>query len=152
MKKLLKLTVVLTTIVAFAACSGSSDNPKDVAKEFLTHLNKKEYEKAKALGTENTVQMIEMIKSFSGMSEEKEGEEPKKIENLACEVDGDKAVCTYNLEGEEEDKLELVKKDGKWLVDMKKENPMGDAAKEVGEEVGKAVESAVDSVVNAEEE
>jgi hypothetical protein len=96
--------------------------------------------------------MIEMIKSFSGMSEEKEGEEPKKIENLACEVDGDKAVCTYNLEGEEEDKLELVKKDGKWLVDMKKENPMGDAAKEVGEEVGKAVESAVDSVVNAEEE
>jgi len=150
MKNLFKLAVVLVALIVVGACSSSSSDPKDVAEKFLNHLNAKEYDKAKALGTESTVQMIEMMKSFSGM-EGVEESEPAKIENLKCEIDADKATCTFTQKGEE-DKIDLVKKDGKWLVDMKKENPMGDAVEDMGDAIGDALESAVDSVVEAVEE
>jgi hypothetical protein len=119
MKNLLKLAVVAIMIVAFNACGSKSDTPEAVAEKFLNHLNKKEYADAKKLGTEQTGQMIDMMESFGaagGNAEKKD----VKIENMKCTTTDDKSACTYTAEGKEE-KIELVKKDGKWLVDMKKE-------------------------------
>ena len=42
--------------------------------------------------------------------------------NFTCQIDGDKATCNYTENGEPKI-LTLVEKDGKWLVEMKKESP-----------------------------
>ena len=51
---------------------------------------------------------------------------------------GEKATCNYKQDGQDE-KIELVKKGEKWLVEMKKESPMGDALNNVGDSLGKAL-------------
>ena len=119
MKKIFKLAVIAIAVISFNACK-NSDTPDKVAEKFLNHLNKKEFAEAKKLATPESAAMIEMQESFSKMG----GEQAKeaKIENMKCKEEGDKATCDYTKDGEAE-KIELVKKDGKWLVDMKKETP-----------------------------
>jgi hypothetical protein len=119
MKNLLKLAVVAVIIFAINACGSKTDTPEAVAEKFLGHLNKKEYADAKKLGTEQTQQMIDMMESFGSVGGDQEKKDVK-VENMKCTTDADKSSCTYTSEGKEE-KIELVKKDGKWLVDMKKE-------------------------------
>ena len=121
MKKLFSLVIVAIVIVAVSACGGKKNTPEAVAEKFLGHLNKKEYAEAKKLGTENTKQMLDMMESFSGMDKDKKAEvKDVKIENLKCETTDDKAKCTYTAEAKEQT-IDLVKQDGNWLVDMKKE-------------------------------
>jgi hypothetical protein len=119
MKKLFSLVIVAIVIVAVSACGGKKNTPEAVAEKFLGHLNKKEYAEAKKLGTENTKQMLDMMESFAGAGAKTEAKDVK-IENLKCETTEDKAKCTYTAEAKEET-IELVKQDGNWLVDMKKE-------------------------------
>jgi hypothetical protein len=98
--------------------------PQAVAAKFLSALNNQDYDKAKKLGTESTVQMLTMIESMAGMAPEGEdldmGADMDSIEWGDVEIDGDEAVVHYTLEGSKE-KMDLVKQDGKWKVDMKKE-------------------------------
>jgi hypothetical protein len=82
MKKLLNLGLVLLVIFTIGACKGG-DKPENVAKEFLTALNKLDYEKAKTFGNEETGKMVDMIKMFSGNTDEaKLAEAKKKSENV----------------------------------------------------------------------
>ena len=55
MKKLMSIGFVLLFSFFMVSCGGSSDNPQDVAKEFMQALGDQDYDKAKDLGTENTV-------------------------------------------------------------------------------------------------
>ncbi len=125
MKNLMTIGFVLVFSAFMFSCGGgSSDNPQAVAEEFLTALNDQDYDKAKELGTESTVQMLTMIESMAGMAPEGEdldmGADMDSIEWGDVEIDGDEAVVHYTLEGSKE-KMDLVKQDGKWKVDMKKE-------------------------------
>jgi len=141
MKNLLKLGLVLLVIVTLGACKGG-DKPENVAKEFLTALNKLDYDKAKTFGNEETGKMVDMIKMFSGNTDEaKLAEAKKKAENVKIEITstemvGDTAaVCQYKVSGIEgqdakEDKIDLIKKEGKWLVNWKKEGMGGEPAAE----------------------
>ena len=63
MKNLIKLGLVLLVVVSMGACK-SGGKPETVAKEFLTALNKMDYDKAKTFGTEETGKMVDMIKSW----------------------------------------------------------------------------------------
>ena len=45
------------------------------------------------------------------------------IEVVKTAIDGKNAVVTYKNENGKEEKIELVKVKGKWLVNMKKEMP-----------------------------
>lgn len=142
MKKFFNLSLILLIVIALGACKGG-DKPEKVAKEFLTALNKLDYEKAKTLGTEETGKMIDMIKMFSGNSDEaKLAENKKKAENVKIEIlntemQGDTAaVCQYKvsgIEGQEpkEEKIDLIKKEGKWLINWKKEGMGGEHSEEV---------------------
>jgi hypothetical protein len=147
MKKLLNLGLVLLVIFTIGACKGG-DKPENVAKEFLTALNKLDYEKAKTFGNEETGKMVDMIKMFSGNTDEaKLAEAKKKSENVKIEITntemvGDSAaVCQYKVSGIEgqdakEDKIDLIKKEGKWMVNWKKEGMGGEPAPEpVSEQV-----------------
>ncbi len=119
MKKLLSVVIVAIIIVAVSACGNKKNSPEAVAETFLGHLNKKEYAEAKKLGTENTKQMLDMMESVGSMGAKAEAKDVK-IENLKCTTEADKAKCTYKAEGKDET-IDLVKQDGNWLVDMKKE-------------------------------
>ncbi len=123
MKNILKTLAVLLTVIFMASC-GSSDDPKGVAEDFLKALGKQDYEKAKELSTEKTKSMLTLIESMAKMAKENgEVAEPDKMPDFEmgkCEVDGDKAVCHYTADGKEE-KINLVKVDGDWKVDMNKE-------------------------------
>ena len=138
MKNLIKLGLVLLVVVSMGACK-SGGKPETVAKEFLTALNKMDYDKAKTFGTEETGKMVDMIKSFSSMggdeaklAEAKKKTEKAEIEILKTEMNGDTAaVCQYKVKGIEgqepkEDKIDLVKRNGKWLVNWKKEGMGGE--------------------------
>jgi hypothetical protein len=138
MKNILKLGLVLLVVVAMGACK-SGGKPETVAKEFLTALNKMDYDKAKTFGTEESGKMIDMMKSFSAMGgdEAKLAESKKKLEKVQVEIlkteiiADTTAVCQYKLTGIEgqdakEDKIDLVKRDGKWLVNWKKEGMGGE--------------------------
>lgn len=120
MKKLLSLAVIALAIITMNACK-SSDAPDKVAEKFLTHINKKEFTDAKKLATPESAASIDMLESFSKMGGD-QAAKASKIENLKCKEDADKAACEYTENGEAK-KLDLVKKDGKWLVEMKKESP-----------------------------
>ncbi len=128
MKNLFKvsLLLVITTFI-FSCGGGTPENPKDVAKEFLTALAKKDFDRAKELGTETTVQTLTLIEgmaeSIPDMKTDDSKEEMDKVNKIEwgeTEIDGDKAVVHYkSVDGEE--KLDLVKVKGDWKVDMKKE-------------------------------
>jgi hypothetical protein len=119
--------VALAAIFVFHACK-TTDSPEKVTEKFMNHLALGEYDKAGELGTESTKQMMEMFKaleSLGGESITDDDVKPEKIKNVECEIDGDFAVCRFEEDGEMAE-VHLVKVDGKWLVDMKKENPFGD--------------------------
>jgi len=120
MKNLFKLAIIAIAVISFNACK-NSDAPDKVADKFLNHLNKKEYAEAKKLATTESAASIDMVESFSKMGGEQAVKEVK-IEGLKCKEEGEKAACDYTENGEAK-KLDLVKKDGKWLVEMKKESP-----------------------------
>jgi hypothetical protein len=126
MKKLLSIGFVLVFSAFMFSCGGgSSDNPGDVAKDFLTALSNQDYDKAKDFGTEETGQILDMIKGMASMipAEEVEADKAdiKTLKMGEVEIDGDKAVVHYGTDKKTGEKLDMVKVDGKWKVAMKKE-------------------------------
>ena len=120
MKNLFKLTIALLVAVFLNSCS--SNSPEKVAEKFLNHLNKKEYADAKKLATKESESWIDMMSSLS-TGDTKDQKPAGKIEDLKCKTEADKSTCTYKQDGKDES-LNLIKQGDKWLVDMKKENPM----------------------------
>lgn len=119
MKKIFSLVIAAIVVIAFASCGNKTNTPEAVAEKYLNHLNKKEFDEAKKIATEETGQMLDMMKSFSGVGGTQEVKEVK-IEGLKCETTEDKSVCNYTADGKAE-VINLVKKDGNWLVEQKKE-------------------------------
>jgi len=117
MKKIaLNLAVLFLAIIALNACK-DPNAPEAIAEKYLKHMAKLEWDAAKALGTEDTQLMIDQ-KMNDDQAQAAEG----KVENMACTVEADTATCTCKLDGADRT-LKLVKVDGKWLVDEKKEMP-----------------------------
>ncbi len=130
MKKIINL--ILVAIVATAVVSCKKTGPEAVAKDFVMALDSKDYDKAKSLGTDDTKQMVDLIKSLAGMTPP--SDKHAKIDKMTCTVDGDKGVCSYCCTAEGvEDKVDVVRKDGKWYVDMKKNAGGGDLAPKSGD-------------------
>ncbi|MBC8147187.1 MAG: DUF4878 domain-containing protein [Bacteroidetes bacterium] len=153
MKKLFKVALVLLAVIAMNACNNSADTPESVAESFLNHLGKKEYEEAAAYGTEATKKYINVVEHFASMpGGDAEEVEVAEITNLIAKINGDAAVVTYMADGQEE-QLDLVKVDGKWLVNISIDD-WGNSFDEA-EEAGEVLEGAlgdVDEVVGEIEE
>jgi len=98
-----------------SSCQQSKNTPEYVADKFLTHIAKGEFEKASEYSTRETGQMLAMAAAFAGELIE----EQEKHKDLTCQVEGDKAKCTYTV-GDEIDTIDLVKEDGAWLVHQDK--------------------------------
>ena len=121
MKNLSRFIIFMIVAITWNACKvNEQQTVSKIAKEFLDNINAKKYAKAKKLCTKESAASIDMLESFAKLSNEQKPE--PKIENLVCRIDDDRASCDY-MENGEQKKLELVKINGKWLVEMKKETP-----------------------------
>jgi hypothetical protein len=123
MKNLLKFMAVAVVIFVLNSCANKNNTPEAIAEKFLNHIFKKEYAQAKKYATEQTQNLLKLL-------EEPSNQAPKevKITDIKCTPTDDKATCSYKRDGIEE-KVELVKQDGKWLVEeWSIENDLNDRA------------------------
>ena len=107
---------------------GCTDNsPKSVAEKFLNSFYHKDYEDARQVSTETTIELINLMEQFSIQQPDSVTQNAKKIkiEILDVKEEGDKATVTYtasSLEGEQ--RLKMEKQNGKWLVSHSKQDDM----------------------------
>lgn len=125
MKKIV-LGILAIAIAGFTLQSCKTDanaGPKAAAESFLNHMKNGEYEKAKEFGTEGTDKMMDMLTAFSSMMPDSMKEAAKKatITLGDIKVEGEKATVAFSSSdapGQTEN-IDMIMKDGKWLVDMK---------------------------------
>lgn len=97
-----------------------SKNPQKVAKKFLEHFYKGEYGKARKYSTAHTRQIIDLMDQLVAVSGQNKLPIDSKVVMLDSEIKGDTAICNYFV-NDVKNELVLLKNDGKWLVEMKKE-------------------------------
>ncbi|MCC6447660.1 MAG: DUF4878 domain-containing protein [Chitinophagaceae bacterium] len=127
MKKLLLSIITMVTITATMVSCGSKETPKDVAINFTKELNALNYDGAKKFGTPETVKFLDMLASFSSMVPDslKESSKNLKVEAVDEVINGDNAEVRIKNGDKGDEKIHLVKTNGKWLVNMSKDNSMG---------------------------
>jgi hypothetical protein len=126
MKKILMSLLFVTVLFS---CSTPEDEVKTAVTGFYNALNSMEFEKAMPYASEATQQTLSMMMAFAGQME---GQEIPQVSFEVTEVaiDGDTATATVvsTVEGQtSEEPVSLVNEGGKWLVDLPKEMPGGDA-------------------------
>jgi len=126
MTKITGKTIVLFSagflfFICLVTGCATSKNPEKVAKNFLSHFYKCEYDEAKKYGTAKTRQIIDMMDQLVVLSGQKTFPADSKVVMLGCETKGDSAICNY-LVNDVKNEILLLKTDGSWLVDLKKES------------------------------
>ena len=91
----------------------------------MTALAKQDFDAAKELGTDKTKGFISMVQGIMQMMPEEKKKETfgdtDGIEWGETKVEGDKATVYFTSKDGKKDKINLVKVDGEWKVDMKKD-------------------------------
>ena len=131
MKKVLFSILAIAMIAITVVSCGSKNDPKEVALNYLNALKSMDYEGAKKFSTPETGKMLDMLASFSGMMPDSLKEQAKGIKVTVKEAkeEGDNCVVKFTSSDkpENEETLNMVKKDGKWLVNMTKDDMGGGA-------------------------
>lgn len=121
MKNTIKLLggALVAAVILFTSCGGEA-TPKSVAEKFVVAIEDKKFEEAEKLATPESKQVIDMLKGFSNMMPDS-AKTKKEFEFGEEKVEGDKATVSYKVKGSDKNQtVNLVKKDGKWLVAMSK--------------------------------
>ena len=116
MKKLAFILVLgIFAAINFSSCKAKTDTPEKVVAAFLNYLSDNDFEKAIAISTPETA---ELLKEW-----QKEGFNLYKdsvIENVECEMISDtEAECSFYADGSRA-MIDAIKIDGKWKVHMEK--------------------------------
>ena len=132
MKKLISLLTVALVAFAFSACSSSEDAPKKVVETYLSASQKKDSKKVVELFHFSKEVSAEDKESYEQLLDEKITKDIEKKQGIASyevgEVtmaeDGNSALVEYTIRygdgTEETEKIDVVKVDGKWLLDSGK--------------------------------
>jgi len=127
MKKVFfSLVAVFALAISLVSCN--SNSPKAAAEKFVNGLTHMDYEAAKSVSTEDTKKMLEMMQQLTAMMPDsvKENAKKEKVTMGKEEVNGDKATVTYTVSSNPaEQKVNLVKQNGKWLVQWSKNDANG---------------------------
>ncbi|RYD58618.1 MAG: DUF4878 domain-containing protein [Sphingobacteriales bacterium] len=125
MKKLF-FSLAAVVLLAIGLVSCNTNTPKATADKFLNSFYHMDYKEAKTVSTEETKKMLEMIEQFATMMPDSARENAKKVKINIKDVkeEGDKATVVYTTsENTSESKLDLIKQEGKWLVQFNKQDP-----------------------------
>lgn len=121
-----QIVVFFSIIIIASSCRflgiEKKNTPEYVTKQFLIHFQKLEFDEASKYGTENTKMTLRLFKSLSSMVPDstKSQNNFSDAEIQKCTIEGNTALCKYTANGKEET-IDLIRQDGNWLVDLKKE-------------------------------
>lgn len=127
MKKLAPAILFFSLALAFVACEDKTNNPKYVTEAFLKAFTEHRFDDAKVIASSETQEMLTLMKQMMAMIEAKDQPKPEKWEPLVaitCKIAKDTtAVCScVNTKDPKANDINLVKRKGKWLVKMGKED------------------------------
>gem|GEM_PF-6378023 len=108
MKKPIVYLVLVTILIIMAACA---KGPDAVAKKFLDAWEKNDTKTMTSLATEQSAQLIALVGNMKVTD----------IKIISTQIDGDKAEVKFTFtadEGSKDGDLKMIKKDGKWKVDL----------------------------------
>jgi len=108
MKKLLLLAVASTFIIS------CSKGPENAAKNFTENLAKGKVDEAKKYATQSTGKLLDFAGGFGALPVDPNF----KFESVKDSIVDNKAWVTYKTPNGQKKDIELVKIDGKWLVNM----------------------------------
>jgi len=111
-----KTTLIIASISALLLLSGCGKSPSKVAKAFCENLAEGKMTEAKKYATEQTGQLIDMAASMGAI----ETNPDYKFVLIDETIDKNRAVVTCEA-GPNDGKINLVKIDGDWKVDIKKD-------------------------------
>lgn len=130
MKLRITILIAIAAISTLIACS-SMGEPERVAVDFATAFNKGDIEQAKNYCTEDARSMLSTLQVLLGDKLEAMAKTNPKItpEKAQISADGNSAtvkiktenalnIKTDEVEIERTSEMKLLKKDGKWLVDI----------------------------------
>jgi hypothetical protein len=118
---------LLALAIVFTGCNTNS--PKDAAQKWLTSFYHMDYETAKKYSTEDTKKLLMTLEQLSALSNDSVKQQMKqlKVEIKDVKEKGDTAMVSYTLsDTPKEQKVKLIKIQGKWLVAKSKQDDMGD--------------------------
>lgn len=106
------LTRMIAPALLIVALAGCSPSPKSVAEQFFDHLKEGNVTAAKEIATPQTAGFIDMMVAMNGL--------PKgDIEFVRQEKISDtEALIVVKNEDGEEQKVTVIKLDGKWKVNL----------------------------------
>lgn len=126
MHKIFNILIIAVIPAVFAGCKTGKDlakqnTPEYAAEMFLMHLNRLEFEQAKLYGTETTKNIVNLMQSMVALVPEQPAPQEIKVIVTHCNVSGDTGICYYTA-NEKSESLDMLRVDGVWLVNLKKES------------------------------
>lgn len=116
--------IFLLFLLVLLSCKvqkSKTQQPEDVLLKFLQHLQRLEFEEAKRFGTESTVQMLNIMQSMVALMPQSPPPVEGEIIIYRCDVDDIHATCYIRM-NQRDQTMRMTKIEGKWLVDLKKED------------------------------
>jgi uncharacterized lipoprotein len=113
--KRFSLVLAVFCVIFVAGCS-NNNTPSAVVREFYNAVAENDVKKMGQYATPETVGTV----SLYGQKMQGYVIALGKITNITEEIDGDTAVVTVSFANDDEQKVDVVKIDGKWKVKMEK--------------------------------
>ncbi len=125
MRTALRIGIFISVAMVVFACKTSQNqklSPEKTCDLFFAYLNNYEYQKAKELGTKQTVKTVSLVESLSKLGGGgKIILKDNKSQFLYCEIKGREAVCHYKTYSGDIQRVFLLRQKGRWLVDLRKD-------------------------------
>lgn len=121
------LGLLCSLVLMLGSCQQKSS--KDVAERFANAFHHRDFKTAMSLATETSREQLETVSQFASSLSDASNQDAKNIKVIMGkgEEKGDRATYYYTTtDNNIEQKINLVKKDGKWLVEWNKmDSPVG---------------------------
>lgn len=118
MRKIVSFAFCFSVVLLIAACAGGN-TPTGAVKKFLNAAMENDSKAMAEVATDETVQLMALFGSKIQESMEETGKIDISQLTFTEEIDGDTAtVRMKNVNGGDEEALDLVKIDGKWKVSI----------------------------------
>ena len=114
--------LLLCCVIFFAGCS--PENPKTTAKNFLTAAAEMNYQEAKKYATPTTGKLLDMLAAVEAYTPDSVRQKMMSDFTVMEEYSrtDTTSIVLYHLKNSATDQiLNMVKRDGKWLVNISKE-------------------------------
>jgi len=111
-------------ILSLLACNfPPANNPRSVAESFINRLKNMEFKAASEYATPNSTQILLYLDSMRATIPQDRVDESKVkgVTIVQVKETGDSAVVQFRLGADEAQNLDLIKVDGNWKVDFKKQ-------------------------------